>query len=267
LLGSEPKPNRLAALRERVRRLEQASPLAGHGYRPGQALPALRFGVPAVDDVLGGGLARGGLHEIAQAHATGADAGAASGFVIALLARLAAEAAGAVLWCLARPGLYEVGLPYGPGLAAYGLDPARLILARARRPAEVLWAMREGLEAGPLMAVVGEVDALDLAASRRLQLAAEASGVSAFLLRAVADERTPSAALSRWCIGAASGEGLPPFGLGWARPCWQVDLTRSRGGQGAPRGWLLEWHHETGDFAVAALSAERSASAVMRRAG
>src|SRR6266404_2429006 len=42
--------------------------------------------------------------------------------------------AGPVLWCLRRPDLY------GPGLMAHGLDPARLVLASARRDDEILWA-------------------------------------------------------------------------------------------------------------------------------
>src|SRR5215469_14130796 len=84
---------------------------------------------------------------------------------------------GTVLWCLSRPDLY------GPGLAAHGLDPARLVLVRAPRDAEILWAMEEGLRSTGLAAVVGEVGTLAAVASRRLQLAAERSGITAFLLR------------------------------------------------------------------------------------
>ena len=82
-----------------------------------------------------------------------------------------------VLWCLPRPDLY------GPGLAAHGLDPGRVVLVRASRDAEILWAMEEGLRAPGIVAVVGEIGSFPMVASRRLQLAAERSGITAFLLR------------------------------------------------------------------------------------
>ena len=72
---------------------------------------------------------------------------------------------------------------YAHGLKQQGIDPSRLILTAVRRNEEVLWAMEEGLKAKRLGAVVGEVAKLDLTASRRLQLAAESSGVMAIALR------------------------------------------------------------------------------------
>ena len=82
-----------------------------------------------------------------------------------------------MLWCLPRADLH------GPGLAACGLDPGRLVLVRAARDAEILWAMEEGLRTPDIAAVVGEVSVLPPMTSRRLQLAAEGSGIAAFLLR------------------------------------------------------------------------------------
>src|ERR1700680_1209947 len=84
---------------------------------------------------------------------------------------------GVVLWCLPRPDLY------GSGLAAHGLDPGQVVLVRAPRDAEILWAMEEGLRAPGIAAVVGEVGTLPAVVRRRLQLAAERSGITAFLLR------------------------------------------------------------------------------------
>ncbi|HEX6443420.1 MAG TPA: hypothetical protein VF007_14610 [Stellaceae bacterium] len=108
-----------------------------------------------------------------------------------------------MLWCLKRPDLY------GPGLAEHGLDPARLVLVVAKRDDEILWAMEEGLRASGLAAVVGEVGRLPMVAGRRLQLAAERSGITALLLRrwrnaeeAAAERERPSAALTRWRVGA-----------------------------------------------------------------
>src|SRR6202008_4840971 len=126
---------------------------------PGRgAAGAAPTGFDAIDRVLPeGGLARGALHEIVSE--TG-DRAAASGVAIRLLTGLAAQ--GPVLWCLADPDLY------GPALQRAGLAPDRLILARTRRDADLLWAMEEGLKTPGLAAVLGEPHGLDLTASRRL---------------------------------------------------------------------------------------------------
>ena len=55
-----------------------------------------------------------------------------------------------------------------------------------------LWALEEALRSPGLTAVLAEVDRLTLTQSRRLQLAAEAKGVTAFLLRPLAACDAPS---------------------------------------------------------------------------
>lgn len=84
---------------------------------------------------------------------------------------------------LARGALHEV-VEAGP--AAEFAGSATLFTAgiTARLKGPVLWCLtRRDLFAPGLAAVVGEVTRLNLIASRRLQLAAEASGVTALLLR------------------------------------------------------------------------------------
>ena len=238
---------------------------------------SLPFGVAALDAALpDGGLAVAAVHEVGAA-APGHD-GAAGGFLCAVLARLQRACRGVVLWCQRRDVPGEAGRLYGPGLAALGMDPARLVMVRLRRAEDVLWAMREGMatETG-VAAVVGEGASPDLTAWRRLQLAAEETGVSGFLLRG-GGQRTPAGGgmYSRWAVrGAASGPvpELPPAlgmapGFGPGRPCWHVQLTRCRGG--AQGNWYLEWHHETsgfetGDFAVAAALSDGSAESAAAR--
>ena len=163
----------LAELRERVRRIERPASVQ-HGVVP--------FGIAAIDRVLpGGGLARGALHEIVGSGGDEEDGALAAAFAAGIVGRLAATADGIVPWCLKRPDLY------GPGLAAQGLDPGRLVLVRAAHDTEILWAMEEGLRAaGVTAAVVGEIAALPMVAGRRLQLAAERSGVTAFIAAALA---------------------------------------------------------------------------------
>ncbi len=164
----------LDQLRTRLARLD-------HGDRADR--PILPFGLAAVDRVLpGGGLARGCLHELCGA----SDRAAAAGFAAALLGRLAAD--GHALWIGPRDDLYA------PGLVAQGLPPERLIVVRAGPRDARLWALEEALRSPGLTAVLAEVDRLTLTQSRRLQLAAEAKGVTAFLLRPLAACDAPSAA-------------------------------------------------------------------------
>jgi protein ImuA len=192
----------LLTLRERVRRIEQPTATM-HGVLP--------FGVAAIDRALpGGGLARGALHEILGAGGDEEDGALAAAFAAGIVARLAPAEGGIVLWCLARPDLY------GPGLAVQRLDPARLVMVRAARDAELLWAMEEGLRSSGIAAVVGEVGNLPDVASRRLQLAAERSGITVFVLRrwcsgeqAARKRNLPSAAATRWRIAALPSQHIP----------------------------------------------------------
>src|SRR5438874_2024179 len=159
-----PRPGRLAALRERIRHIEQP---ASHGVLP--------FGVAAIDRALpGGGLALGAVHEILGIGGDEEDGAAACGFIAGLLARLRRRP---VLWCLKRPDLY------GPGLLAYGLDPARLVIVTAPRDEDILWAIEEGLRAPGLVAVIGGIGRLPLVAGRGLALGGARCGRTALLIR------------------------------------------------------------------------------------
>jgi protein ImuA len=247
----------LPELRERVRRIER-SPAMAHG--------ALPFGVAAIDRTLpGGGLARGALHEILGVGGDEEDGALAAAFTARILGRLT----GVVLWCLPRPDLY------GPGLAVHGLDPGRVVLVRASRNAEILWAMEEGLRAPGIVAVVGEVGSLPMVASRRLQLAAERSGITAFLLRrwhdggqAARERALPNAAMTRWRIAALPSRPMRNE-PGVGHPRWQVELLRCRGGE--PAYWEMEVPDATDHVSLAAALADRPAAPVAaekyRRAG
>jgi protein ImuA len=238
----------LAGLRQRLALIER-------GGRA--ALPVLPFGVKAIDAALpGGGLARGVLHEVEGRGAAAEEGAEAAGFLAAILARL--EPGRRVLWCCARADLHA------PGLAMHGLAPARLVLVRAAERA-LLWAMEEGLKCSDLAAVVGEIGTLPDLAGRRLQLAAEASGVTAFVLRRraapAADE--PSAAVTRWRIAAAAGgRAHPAEGMGQA--LWQVELRRCRGG--VPGQWRVEAGDAAGHVHLAQILADRPAAPERRRA-
>jgi len=226
----------IASLRRKIRAIERL---------PLEAVRAQRVfscGAAAIDETLPwGGLPRGAVHEVAES-----DAGVGTGFVAVLLARLIAPPARAgarrVLWCLGPRSLYEAGNLFAPGLAAFGFSPDRLILARSHSEGDVLWAMEEGLRCPLLAAVVGEVHAIDLVASRRLQLAAEASGVTGFVVCPQDARLASTAAVTRWRVAAAPSAGAatgatPGQAIGTA---WQIELVRCR--SGSPGAWSTAWH-------------------------
>lgn len=264
---------RTAADLDRLRARIAAIEGLGGNAATGSAVP---LGAKRVDRALPwGGLVRGALHEVIDGGAgTGAGPGAADGFAALLLARLTAPAgsgpAGFAPAGLGRPALWVSRGDdlYAPGLFAFGLDPGDLVVARARTDAEALWAVEEGLRSPALAAVLGEVHAVDFAASRRLQLAAASSGVTALLRRPGRSPLPASAAATRWRITPAPGGGEKLIG-GDGRPMggdgrlvsafgparWRVALLRCRGG--SPKDWLLEWDDATGDLAVVAETGDR----------
>jgi protein ImuA len=243
----------LTALKEQVGKLAGGS-LGDHGLLP--------FGVPAIDDALpGGGLARGAVHELSGLGGDEEDGAVAAAFLAGILARLAPWQS--ILWCLRDDDLY------GPGLAARGLTPRRVLSVRTRDDRTVLEAMEDGLKVPALAAVVGEVGALPLTASRRLQLAAASSGVTAFVLRrwrsatqAAAERSAPLAAATRWRVSARPSRPIDNEpGIG--RLLWQVELLRCRGG--VPAQWIVEACDATGHVALAAELADRAPAPAERQ--
>ncbi len=191
----------------------------------------LQFGLQAIDRRSGTGLACGALHEV-LGHGPDTEHGTHPSLLIAgLLARHDPDRP--VLWVMQRGDLFP------PGLAAVGLHPRRLILVEGG--GEVLAVMEEALRHAGLAAVVGEVEGrLGLTASRRLQLAAEASGVAAFAIRRSRrfDDPAllaPSAAASRWRVAALppSQAGAPP-----GRAVWRLELLRCR--EASPFHWIVQ---------------------------
>lgn len=254
------RADQVGALRERIARIEGDGSVAPSFGRKATAKVALgRAGRElALDHALGGGLARGTLNEVVATAA--GDAGAASGFALALAARFAADAPGPrapVVWVMEDAARAEGGAPYAPGLAAHGLDPARLLCVRAKGGADALWAAEEALRCRAVAAVVIDLwrtRSYDLVASRRLLLAAAAGGAPAILVPAGAPGVAPSSAAQvRFAVAAAGGRGIamaPRLPIP-GRAAWAVRLARIRAGPaGIPAGfdwekiWPLVWHQE-----------------------
>lgn len=239
----------LAVLRATLARIE-----GGHGERAASLERSGRFalGAPDVDAFLGGGLNRACLHEV-QAPC-GADWAGAVGFGLALALRAAPRRP--LLWARQDFLESEAGRLNGVGLAEFGADPASLSLVRGRDAEAVLRAAFDAARCrslgAALIEIFGAPSALDLTTTLRLARAAEASGVTLFLLRIRVGEASqemkswpPSAAVSRWRACAQNSRALLANAPGG--PCFSVTLLRHRGGA-ADRSWRLEWQHDRGLF-------------------
>jgi protein ImuA len=199
---------------------------------------------PVLPDPSGGGRLPGfggSSHEF-YARIT-ADAVSCAGLALGLAAQ---SSGGPLLWVRLAPFAAETGMPDAPGLAEFGLDPSRLILARVRDVRSALQAGLEGARCGALRGVFielwGETRLYDLTASRRLALAAKASGVAVFVSR-IAAEPVPSAAQTRWLMRAAPSRALAARAPG--RPAFELVLLRARNGQAGLR-YQLEWDRDAG---------------------
>ena len=158
---------------------------------------------------------------VALARARAHEAAGPARPVLALLA--AARLTGPVLWL--HPGWSAERL-LGDGLSAF-LDPARLVFARTRKPAETLWAAEEALRSGEVPLVVADLPAPPaLTAVRRLHLAAESG--------ALHSREAPLALLLTPGSGGAAGvdtRWLLAPAPGWARdgtPRWLLTRARAR---------------------------------------
>ncbi len=211
------------------------------------AAEKLGLGIPALDGVLGGGLALGAYHELAPAAPL--HLGAAAGFALALAALTRRDAP--VLWIQTEFAALEGGAPYGPGLDLLGLAMDRLVLLRVPRPVDVLWAKEEALKSGAVAAVLAELPedgaVADLTATRRLTLAAREGGSLGLLLRHRASPH-PSAAATRWEVAGHVSES---DGDGLGRTAFALTLTRNRRG---PCGrWIVCWDHHEHAFTTLSL--------------
>jgi protein ImuA len=258
------RPDRAALIAE-IRRLERT-------HDAGMPARGADLGCAGLTGALpGGALALGRVHEVVgEARSEVRDA-AVFGFACALLSKIGTKRGskagdGPVLWC-ARTANVLGGAPSARGLASLGLDPGRVIFADAPEEADRLWAMEEGLSVPGLAAVVVELDPArrgETTASRRLQLAAEKSGVTGLILRprtalpSGAGDRVPVAVETRWRVRTAP----TPFGRFDERPVWDVTLERAR--RGRPGRWTLVWDPVRGDLAEvrADQAADRSADPV-----
>lgn len=221
--------------------------------------PVAPVGWGAVDRALGGGLACGAVHEW-----FGLMGGERRGCrvwlpPIGVLSHLASRSltagggvageGGLVLWIGRRCWPYPRSLRgrWGARLLA------RSIFVEAGDIDERVWAMDLALRCRAVAAVVGDGSGLNMAESRRLQLAAGAGGVLGLLARPVCELGEISAARTRWRVSPTPS----PVAL----PRWSVELLHSKGAMLPPeeaRCWVVQRDDATGSLGLVPDALDRS---------
>lgn len=171
----------------------------------------------------------GAIHEFISYEP--AAAASTSGFITAVTGKLIKEG-GLCLWIAGDRKLFPYGLKH------FGLEPDRVVFIAIPRPKEALWVIEEALKCAALTAVIGEVRELGFTDSRRLQLAVESSGVTAFIHRYCPRAENAVACTTRWKVTPIPSllEGNLP---GVGHPAWDVQLVKVRNGR--PQAWQVSW--------------------------
>jgi cell division inhibitor SulA/protein ImuA len=197
-------------LREAARLAALLETAAAKVRRPARSF--FSSGCAALDRALpGGGFARGSLIEW-----IGAGPGGGASTLAVVAAREAQQAVGAIVVIDRDLGFYP------PAAAAWRLDLAGMLVVHPRNEADERWALDQALRCEHAAAVLAWPRRLEGRTFRRLQLAAEASGVVGLLVRPAAARHEPS-----WAHVRLATAPRPATGGGWHVA---VEILRLRGG-------------------------------------
>lgn len=221
---------RLAALRDTIAAIER---------KP--ALAEARQSVEAEDGSVFPALPPGLVQEIYADE--NRDGGASLAFALAQAKGLLTARRPVIFYVQLADDAQNLGLPYGPGLAWFGLDPANLVIVRVADMTEFLWATEEVISCRAVAGIVADIRGtprlLNFTASRRLTMRASSNKVSLFMLR-YGHRRESSASHLRWRL-TPHRSGRNPYddrGIGAAR--WRLHLEKGRIASNQAE-WLLEW--------------------------
>jgi protein ImuA len=220
----------IEALRTQIAAIEKRPVLAEEAVFTGSAKDVLP--VPA-----------GVLHEVFSDEPR--NSASALGFALGASRALLKPERPAILIAQFVVDAQEMGMPYGPGLFSFGLDPDAVILMRAGTVTEFLWTIEEATSCSAVAAVIADVATphkeIDFTVSRRLTMRAASAGTSVFLVH-YGRGREASAAKFRWKV-MPTPSGAPPFdarapGL----PRFSVTLEKGRlAGFSADWSRLMDW--------------------------
>ena len=164
------------------------------------------------------------VHEFIQ---SAVDPAPTLGFISYLLASLMGRQRISV-WLSTKRSIFP------PALTTYALDAGHFLFIQLRNQRELIWATEEAMKCNGIAAVVSENKDLDFTTSRRLQLAAEQSRATCFIIRKTSKNINANACTARWQISSLpsfSDEAMPGVGM----PSWNVELLKIRNGK--PGRW------------------------------
>ncbi|MGE3247664.1 MAG: hypothetical protein AB7J19_15170 [Beijerinckiaceae bacterium] len=252
------RSERIAFLRAIVARIEAGGAAA--------AMPARAISAAMAEDIRPPAPRPASFYEIAPA--SGGDCGAAAGFALSLAGQMAKLVRRPVLWAVEDFAPAEQGLPYAPGLAAYGLGLNDFILIRTANRLDLWRVMEEAVKARAFAAVIAEPSALsgrDLPALiRRLTLAARSHGAFALLLRPPSQAPFLAPSPLRFEVAARPGSGMAGDILARPLPGVPAWTVRYRGAPGRLEGFDPDTPFEAGLRSAAAADRieERSRAAL-----
>ncbi len=173
----------------------------------------------------GGGWPVGGLCEILQTHSAQGE------WQLLLPALCVAQQQ------MTRPGapawVMLVGpphVPFGPALAAFGLDVHQLLWVKAQAPAERLWAAEQALRCAGVAAVLAWLPQVQAASLRRLQMAALTHAKLLFVMRPASAQHESSPALLRLLLGQdGASVGRRGTGVAAVTAALHVQVLKRRG--------------------------------------
>ncbi len=231
------------ALVEKIRAIERRR--VGHGHTGQQPNEVFSAGWAEVDAALGGGLPRGGLHEWFGLAPADASRDSTRHWrppvgVFLHLARRAREACESSRWtvwigrkCFPYPAVLRRGIADQTFLQ-------QSLFVAPRSPADRLWAVDLALRSPAVGVVVADGSDLDMAATRRVQLAAKNHASTVLFARPPWEQVEPSAAHTRWLVrNVATNDG----DAGGVNPAWMIELLRCKGLHwgAAANVWRVEW--------------------------
>ena len=159
------------------------------------------------------------------------DYAATCGFIAVMLNKLM-QFKGAAIWISTARTLFPAALN------TFGTNPENIIFVDLKRERDVLYTVEEALKCKVISTVIGEIKNITFKESRRLQLAAEQSRATGFLIRNQPKFLNTVACVSRWRITSIPSQlnnDMPGVGF----PQWNVELLKVRNGK--PGAWQLEY--------------------------
>ncbi len=121
--------------------------------------------------------------------------------------------------------------PFGPGLAAQGLDLRTLLWVKAEAPAQRLWAAEQALRCAGVAALLVWLPKVRADHLRRLQLAAQAHAKLLFVMRPAPAQQESSPAVLRLLVGGSQVDaGINRLAnAGGADDALRVQVLKRRG--------------------------------------